>query len=199
MRDPLPPPPKWLFDLTLPFANALHLSTLPYHIHELLAAAIFYQFIQSVVSPALSAYCFPHIYTKFNTRTRVNWDIHVVSLVQSCLINALALWVMFVDGERKDMEGWVERVYGYTGACGMIEGLAAGYFVWDIVVSTKYFRIFGAGNLAHAATALLVFSFGFVSSTPCLWEAQAEELDNRDLSATTTAPHSFSTNSPPPS
>jgi len=45
--------------------------------------------------------------------------------------------------------------------------LAGGYFVWDIVVSVKYFRIFGPGILAHAVTALLVFSFGFVSSTLC--------------------------------
>ena len=63
----------------------------------------------------------------------------------------------------------VERVYGYTGASGLIQGLAAGYFVWDLFVSTRYVKIFGIGIWAHAVTALLVFSFGFVcdSSVSC--------------------------------
>lgn len=81
-------------------------------------------------------------------------------MVQSCLINALALWVMFTDEERKDMNT-LERIYGYTGACGMIQGLAAGYFLWDVVVSTRYYRIFGPGIWAHAVSALFVFSLGF--------------------------------------
>jgi len=58
----------------------------------------------------------------------------------------------------------VERVYGYTGASGLIQGLACGYFVWDVVVSTRYIAIFGPGIWAHAVTALCVFSFGFVST-----------------------------------
>jgi len=85
-------------------------------------------------------------------------------MVQSLLINTLALWVMFTDGERKAMGGSVvERVYGYTGASGLIQGLACGYFLWDLVVSTRYIKIFGLGIWAHAVTALCVFGFGFVS------------------------------------
>ena len=160
MIDPIPPPAGFLFDFVKPYADALSLPTLPYHIHEVLFALIFYQAIESFVSPTLSAYIFPSIYPKLKYRTRVNWDVHVVSLTQSCLINILALWVMFTDAERKDMNA-LERVYGYTGACGMIQGLATGYFLWDVVVSTRYYRIFGAGIWAHAVAALFVFSFGF--------------------------------------
>jgi hypothetical protein len=61
--------------------------------------------------------------------------------------------------------GTGERVYGYTGACGFIQGLATGYFVWDLVVSTRYIGVFGIGLWAHAVSALWVFSLGFVSST----------------------------------
>lgn len=57
----------------------------------------------------------------------------------------------------------VERVFGYTGASGLIQGLACGYFIWDLLVSTRYLKIFGIGIWAHAVTALCVFSFGFVS------------------------------------
>ena len=59
--------------------------------------------------------------------------------------------------------GVIERVFGYTGASGLIQGLACGYFVWDLIVSTRYIKIFGIGIWAHAITALCVFSFGFVS------------------------------------
>lgn len=163
MRDPVPPPSPYLFELTKPFADAVSLPTLPYHVHEVLFAFVFYQSIQSIVSPVLSTYLFPEIYPKLKPRTRINWDVHVVSFVQSVLINTAALWVMFTDAERYDMKNSaVERVFGYTGASGLIQGLAAGYFLWDLVVSTRYVKMFGVGILAHAVCALLVYSFGFV-------------------------------------
>lgn len=56
-----------------------------------------------------------------------------------------------------------ERVYGYTGGCGLIQALAAGYFLWDLVVTSRNIGIFGVGMWAHAVCALCVFSFGFVS------------------------------------
>lgn len=164
MRDPVPPPSTFLFNLTKPFADALGFQTLPYHIHEVLFAFIFYQTTQSLLSPVLSNLFFPNIYPKLKPRTRINWDVHVVSLVQSCLINVCALWVMFTDNERYDMKNSpVERIYGYTGASGLIQGLAAGYFLWDLVVSTRYVKMFGWGIWAHAISALMVYSFGFVS------------------------------------
>lgn len=87
----------------------------------------------------------------------------MVSLCQSSLINVLALWVMFVDEERKNMTAQ-ERVHGYTGAAGMIQGLATGYFLWDLMITLQNLRVFGIGMLAHATSALLVFSFGFVGT-----------------------------------
>ncbi len=58
---------------------------------------------------------------------------------------------------------WRGRVWGYTGAGGMIQGFAAGYFLWDLMVSSMNVGVFGWGLLAHAVSALVVFSFGFVS------------------------------------
>jgi hypothetical protein len=87
----------------------------------------------------------------------------VVSFVQSTLINLTALWVMFVDRERKTMNAQ-ERVYGYTGACGLIQAFATGYFLYDLIVSVVYVRIFGVGMLFHAVGALSVFALGFVSN-----------------------------------
>ncbi|EAS32492.3 uncharacterized protein CIMG_03516 [Coccidioides immitis RS] len=160
MLDPIPPPPEWLQNLVRPFAEYVSLPSLQYHIHEVLAAFVFYQFVQSVISPALSSWLFPKIYPNFPRRTKLNWDVHVVSLVQSSLINAVALWVMFVDEERKSMSA-AERVYGYSGSCALIQAMATGYFLWDLIVSTLHVRIFGIGLLFHAISALWVFSLGF--------------------------------------
>lgn len=164
MLDPIPSPPSYLFTATQPLAEILNFKTLPYHIHEVLFGFLLYQSVQSIVSPFISNLLFPKIYNGLNRRTRINWDVHVVSLVQSCLINTLALWVMFRDEERAQMSNSVvERIYGYTGASGLIQGLATGYFLWDLLVSTRYIKIFGIGIWAHAITALCVFGFGFVS------------------------------------
>ncbi|KAI9801521.1 MAG: hypothetical protein M1833_002753 [Piccolia ochrophora] len=162
MLDPVFPPPPLLTKLVQPLADALSLTTLPLHAHEVLIAFTLYHLINTRLSPAVSTWLFPDIYPHFNRKTKINWDVHVVSLCQSVLICALALWVLYVDEERSAM-GWRERVWGYTGAGGMIQGLAAGYFLWDLMVSIANVNAFGWGMLAHALCALIVFSFGFVS------------------------------------
>lgn len=70
---------------------------------------------------------------------------------------------MFADKERESMTIG-ERVYGCTGALGLIQAFAAGYFLYDLIVSTVYIKMFGIGMLFHAISALWVFSFGFVSN-----------------------------------
>jgi hypothetical protein len=129
------------------------------------ASAVLYSVVYYPISPILSTLFFPRYYSDLPRKKRLNWDAHVVSLVQSVLINGLALWVMFVDEERKNMD-WEERIWGYTGAAGMIQAFAAGYFVWDLVVTSSNFDVFGPGTLAHAVAALAVFSLGFVSGIP---------------------------------
>lgn len=163
MHDPFPlRPPAFLTALTTPIAESLSLHTLPLHIHEILLATLTYHLICTVIAPFLSARLFPTIYPQLPRRTRLNWDVHVVSMVQSVVVNALALWVMWVDKERARM-GWEARVWGYDGAGGMIQGFAAGYFLWDLLVCVRWVGVFGWGMLAHAVAALVVFSLGFVS------------------------------------
>ncbi|KAI9764433.1 MAG: hypothetical protein M1840_008456 [Geoglossum simile] len=161
MHDPFPIPPLPLLQrLVTPLSTRLSLPTLPLHVHEVFLAFTLYHLTCTQISPRISALLFPRHYPKLSVRTRINWDVHVVSLLQSTLINSLALWVMWADGERAAMS-WQERVWGYTGAGGMIQGFAAGYFLWDLMVSWKYLDLFGWGLLAHAVSALVVFSLGF--------------------------------------
>ena len=74
------------------------------------------------------------------------------------------------------------RVWGYTGGAGMIQGFAAGYFLWDLCVSVLHVNIFGWGLLAHAVSALAVFSLGFVclaslSGLSATWIANVNQTE----------------------
>lgn len=162
MLDPLPGPPPWLKDLVKPWAIYFKVPTLFDHIHELLFAFTFYQFVHFVLSPWLSPKLFPRSYRNFNRRTKINWDTHVVSFIQSTVINVMSLWVMWSDKERASMNAG-ERIYGYTGTSGLLGALAAGYFLYDLIISSIYINVFGIGMLLHAISAVWVFSFGFVS------------------------------------
>lgn len=163
MKDPFPIPPIPALSKTVePWADYLALPTLPLHIHEIVIIAAFYSLVGGVISPALSKWLFPTQYSSLSKTKRLSWDVHVVSLVQSVTINTVALWVLFVDDELRNMD-WQERIWGYDGASGMVQALAAGYFLWDLIMTASHVNIFGLGMLAHAISALLVYSFGFVS------------------------------------
>lgn len=169
MHDPFPiPRPEGLVKYVEPVAEYLSLKSLPLHFHEVAIAYAFYDITYRVIAPAFSRLFFPRVYSSFNARTKLNWDVHIVSFVQSTLICALALWVMWSDTELAHMDS-MERVHGYTGASGLIQAFAGGYFLWDLVITVQNVRIFGIGMLFHAISALCVFGLGFVSPSPkCL-------------------------------
>lgn len=166
MLDPFPfPAPEPLRLLVEPIANALALPSLPLHVHEVLLAATFYAFIDQVISPLLSPYLFPNTYPKLDRRAKVNWGLHVVSFVQSCIINSLSLYVIIFDEERmawRDDENWEKRIWGYTGLTGFTQSVALGYFLWDLYMSARWVEITGWGMLAHAIATCAMFINGFV-------------------------------------
>ncbi|XPS92054.1 hypothetical protein M3J09_001460 [Ascochyta lentis] len=161
MHDPFPlTRPEYLVKYVEPLADFLHLRTLPLHFHEVVFAYALYHITNKYVSPAFSRHFFPRIYPSFNARTKLNWDVHIVSFVQSTVICGLALWVIWKDEERSAM-GEQDRVHGYTGGGGLIQAFAGGYFLWDLVITVQNVRIFGVGMLFHAISALCVFALGF--------------------------------------
>ncbi|KAF1831871.1 DUF887-domain-containing protein [Decorospora gaudefroyi] len=159
MRDPFPPP-SLLVQSSKPFADKLSLTTLPYHVHEIVIGFLGYHFILHVLSPAVSRLVCPRIYSRFNKRTRLNWDIHWVSMIQALFICTAALWVIFKDEQRHEMD-WRGRLWGYTPASGMVQGFAGGYFLWDLQVSAQYISLSGPSALVHAIGALAVTCIGF--------------------------------------
>ncbi|KAL8714622.1 MAG: hypothetical protein Q9220_001570 [cf. Caloplaca sp. 1 TL-2023] len=160
MRDPFFSAPESIIKATEPIAKTLALRTLPLHVHEILPAFCFYEFVNRVVSPHVSTRLAPQTYPQLPRKTKINWNVHFVSMVQSCLINTLALWVIYSDKERMRMD-WKERVWGYTGASGMVQGFATGYFAWDLLASIQDIDVHGWGALGHAASALVVSLMGY--------------------------------------
>ena len=161
MIDPLPPPPAFISSLTRPIADALSFKTLPLHSHEVLLAFTAYYLMEIVLAPRLSVHFFPKTYSSLPPRTKINWNIRIVSTIQAIFICALALWVVATDEERENMN-LEERIWGYTGALGLTQAFAAGYFIWDVKISSMNVGILGWGSLAHAVSALLITSLGFV-------------------------------------
>lgn len=90
----------------------------------------------------------------------------MVSMYQALFICGAALWVILTDPARAAQNApgnWAERLWGYNGAAGMCQAFAAGYFVWDVVVSLTHLDVMGASSLVHAVSALGVTLIGFVS------------------------------------
>lgn len=167
MLDPLalklPAPFERVLDA---LADATSLPTIKLHGHEVLLALSLYVFIGTYIAPLLSNYFVPERYKAFNKRTRINWNVHVVSFFQSCIICALSLYVIIYDEERKQWrpkDQYQYRIFGYTGVSGLLQSFGLGYFLWDLYMCTRYVGIFGVGMLAHAVSAVTVFALGFVS------------------------------------
>ena len=86
-------------------------------------------------------------------------------MYQALFINTAVLWVIFADPARSvqnESWNWMERLWGYNGAAGMCQAFAAGYFLWDCIVSSLHIDVMGASSLIHAVSALGVTSIGFV-------------------------------------
>jgi hypothetical protein len=73
----------------------------------------------------------------------------------------LALWTIYSDNERRNMN-LEERMWGYTGAAALVQALATGYFLFDLVAMVRYLDVFGLGMLAHALSCLITYTLGFV-------------------------------------
>lgn len=162
MIDSLPHLPTLIQSLTQPIADSLSLKTLPLHAHEVLLAFSAYYLMDIFLAPSLSTKFFAKTYSSLPPRTKINWNIRVVSTIQAIFICGLAFWTIVADEERRNMN-LEERIWGYTGTVGMTQAFAAGYFMWDVKISAVNVGILGWGSLAHAVSALLITSLGFVS------------------------------------
>ncbi|MCJ1398353.1 hypothetical protein MMC11_001551 [Xylographa trunciseda] len=159
MLDLIPVVP-FLRDAIDPLTRFLHLHTLPLHLHEVLLSYTFYTVLNDFLAPHLSAYLLAETYDEFPLRTKLQWNIHVTSFVNSTFVSMAALYVLYADRDRLS-ETWEERMWGYTGLGGMVQAFGAGYFVWDVQVCVANLETLGVMDLLHAVVALSIAILGF--------------------------------------
>ncbi|KAL2069009.1 hypothetical protein VTL71DRAFT_15347 [Oculimacula yallundae] len=160
MLDPFFAPIPILTEIVRPLCDYLNLKSLPLHIHEILFAFGFYHIIFEYLASPLSSYFLPKQYKSLSYESKLRWNMHCASMVQSCSITMLALWTIYSDDERRNMN-LAERIWGYTGAAALVQALATGYFLFDLVVMIRYLDVFGLGMLAHASSCLVTYTLGF--------------------------------------
>ncbi|OBA22487.1 DUF887-domain-containing protein [Metschnikowia bicuspidata var. bicuspidata NRRL YB-4993] len=132
-------------------------SHLAAHWHEIVFSTGFYFMLQAA-SPYLSTRFFGKAYTGLNRKTKLNFDIHVVSMFQ-CIVSLLILMPAWNHPHFKNRElDPFNSIFGYNAYSGFVCSVTIGYFVWDLFVCVKYISLFGPGFLVHAFAALFVFS-----------------------------------------
>lgn len=128
-------------------------ETLDKHIHELVATVLFYHAI-FCVSWVCVPLVFPAAFRGIKQKVRIDFHIHVVSMVQSLLI-LVAIIPLLSDPYLLE-----NRVYGYTPYSGLVCTMALGYFIWDSIVSLYYVRYFGVSFLLHGLVSATVYYIG---------------------------------------
>ncbi|KAJ9638175.1 hypothetical protein H2204_004486 [Knufia peltigerae] len=149
-----------LHDAFTRFCLEHRLASLPLHVHQVLVAFLTYETLFLVVSPALSQVFLPQLYGNLPKRTKINWNVRVVSFIQATFICYQAIGVIVQDTSRRNTN-YDDRLWVYSSASGNVQAYAAGYFLWDVVVSIQHFQILGPTSLMHALAALMVTSLGF--------------------------------------
>ncbi len=150
----LPIAPRFFVKAIQPFCDFITLPNLSEHAHTLLLSAIFYHsvfLISSVISPNISK-----CYRSLDKRTKVNWDIHSVSMCQCFIICILSL-----DAFVNDTDLYKDKIGGYSANIGDVYAMACGYFLWDALISSYYISWFGPGFVFHGFASLQIFLFSF--------------------------------------
>lgn len=128
-------------------ASLSGLTGLPAHIHEIILFTGIY-FAVHILSHVLGPVIVPQ-YRKLSPAKQHGFDAHVVSHVNAILLCAISFPLFFSPH--------LTTSTSYTPYAGFVVSAAAGYFVWDLVITVVYYKYNGFGFLAHAVTALYVF------------------------------------------
>lgn len=136
----------------LQFSQKYGYTMLPLHFHEIILSFVAYNsifYLSKLISPRLVT-----SYKSLSLRTQINFDIHVVSMV-NCLVLLVTSFPLFGDEELAK-----DTVSGYTPYGGFVAAITIGYFLWDCYVSIMYINFFGAGFVLHGLGSLFVFIQG---------------------------------------
>lgn len=126
------------------------------HWHEIVLSTVIYFCIQAA-SPAISTRLFGKTYSDLNPKTKLNFDIHVVSMVQCFVSIGIIIPAWYHPYIQNRLDDPYLSVFGYNPYSGFASAITLGYFIWDLVVCSVHMKLFGVGFLLHAFAALFVF------------------------------------------
>lgn len=123
------------------------------HGHEIVGSFIFYQIIfYPYLAPWICRFLFGKYYTNLkDTKVRINYDIHMVSMMQCLISLALISPILFTPLDP-------HLATYHNSYLSMISAVTIGYFLWDLYICLKHLDLFGFGFLIHAILSLAVFT-----------------------------------------
>ncbi|KAI5955812.1 hypothetical protein KGF54_001314 [Candida jiufengensis] len=131
------------------------------HWHEIIGSVIFYFTIQQLSKP-ISKYFFGKHYINLKPNTKINFDVHITSMVQ-CFISIGLLIPHFNNPHFQNrLNDPINSLLGSTPFGTLLASLTAGYFIWDLFICLKYYKLFGIGFLLHAIAALYAMGCAFI-------------------------------------
>ncbi|RKP23518.1 TLC domain-containing protein [Syncephalis pseudoplumigaleata] len=137
-----------------PYFHAVGLPKLTDHWHVLAASFVFWHLV-AYASTRLSPILAPKSYAQLPRIKRINWDIHVVSMVHCLSVLYMAFQVYGIPALQAD------KLFGYDSYAGNVYAYTCGYFLWDGLTSLRYVRHFGVSFLLHGIVCFTVFIFCF--------------------------------------
>lgn len=141
----------------------LNLPGLPPHIPLVILSAVFYQLVYSLVAPLLWI-LLEHLNpeTKSKKITRSLWYINIVSIAQSTVNTALAIYLLSHPEFRHGLTPQ-ERAMGYHKETARALAISMGYFVFHLGSTWIQRGYHGIFMFYHAVCALFAVSLGYVS------------------------------------
>ncbi|CAI1523126.1 hypothetical protein SEUBUCD646_0J03080 [Saccharomyces eubayanus] len=121
------------------------------HLHEIIFSFIFYQFAFSVVAPFLNRVIFRKHYTTIHDPLlKVDFDVHTVSMIQAAITNTVLLPTLATPMHY--------NVVTYADSySSMVSSLSVGYFLWDLTMCMRHFKLYGLEFTGHALGSTYVF------------------------------------------
>ncbi|KAJ1990802.1 hypothetical protein H4R33_001581 [Dimargaris cristalligena] len=137
-----------------PVLAGLNLEKLTYHWPVVLASTLACSLIFTL-SGILSPMLFPASFRNMKAFQRINWNIHVVSMVHCCLA---LYWSFPLINHPKLADDYINSYWPYFSN---IAAVSCGYFLWDFVVSMRYIKQTGIGFAVHGLGSFAVFLLSF--------------------------------------
>lgn len=147
--------------------KGLNLPALRPNIPLVILSAIFYQFVYSVAAPVL--WFLLEYFNPLSTPSKVTrslWYINIVSIAQSCINTALAIYLFSHSQFRHGLTPQ-ERILGYHKETARALAVSMGYFVFHLGSTWVQRGFHGMFMFVHAICALFAVSLGFVCFHVC--------------------------------